>query len=112
MKKTIVSLAVAASLACVPLLSLGADTPGTPDNGLMKPPPNTVTLMCRAAGPNEKPTGTINSVSVVCKSNQAMMVNGMMKVPKTSGLDAAGTDQAWRDWLTSTLSMQPRAGDG
>ena len=112
MNKTLVSLAAAASLACVPLLTLGADAPASSDTGLMKPPANAATFMCRAAGANEKPTGTIGTQSVVCKSNQAMMVNGMMKVPKTSGLDGAATDQAWRDWLTSVLSMQPRAGDG
>jgi hypothetical protein len=41
-----------------------------------------------------------------------MMTGGMMKVPKTDGLDGAATDKAWRDWLTSILIMQPRAGDG
>jgi len=115
MNKTLVSLAAAASLACVPLLTLGADAPAPagPNAGLMKPPPNAATFMCRAAGPNEKATGTIGSQSVVCKSNQAMMTgNGMMKVPNTAGLDGAATDKAWRDWLTSVLSMQPRAGDG
>ena len=69
--------------------------------------------MCRAAGAKEKPTGTIGSQSVVCKSNQAMMTStGMMKVPNTTGLSSEATDKAWRDWLTSVLSMQPRAGDG
>lgn len=112
MKKIIVALAVAASLACVPLLTLGADAPASPDSGLVKVPPNAVAFMCRPTGANEKPTGTIGSQSVVCKSTQSMMTGGMMKVPKTTGLSGPSTDKAWRDWLTSVMSMQPRAGDG
>ena len=113
MKKTLVSLAAAASLACVPLLTLGADTPASSDTGLMAVPVNAAQFMCRAAATGEKPTGTIGTQPVVCRSNQAMMTSsGMMKVPKTSGLDGPATDKAWRDWLTSILSMQPRAGDG
>ena len=113
MNKLILSLVGVASLAALPVLTLGADGPAPKDAGLMKVPANAATFMCRAAGAGEKATGTIGTQSVVCKSNQAMMTgSGMMKVPNTTGLDGAATDKAWRDWLTSILSMQPRAGDG
>ena len=111
MNKTLISVTGAcAALAALPLLTLGADSPPM---AMMKPPPNAVSFMCRAAGANEKSTGTIGSQAVVCKSAQAMMVGGMMKVPKTTGLGGPDTDKAWRDWLNQILVIAPpKSGDG
>ena len=112
MNKSLISVtAVCAVLAAVPLLTLGADSP--PPMDVMKVPANAASFMCRTAGANEKPTGTIGSQAIVCKSAQAAMVGGMMKVPKTSGLDGSAADKAWRDWLYQTLIVAPpRSGDG
>jgi hypothetical protein len=70
---------------------------------MMKPPSNAASFMCRNAAANEKATGTIGSQPVVCKSAQAAMVGGMMKVPKTKGLDGPDADKAWRDWVLQIL---------
>jgi hypothetical protein len=108
-KKTIIALgAFCVGLAAIPLLTL-AQTPAT-QTAMMQAPPTAPTFMCRNAAATEKPTGTIGTQSVVCKSSQAAMVGTMMKVPKTTGLDGPATDQAWRQWLYQVLDV--RAGDG
>ena len=112
MNKLILTAGAVAALTVAPLLTLGADPPPPVDAGMMKVPPNAISFMCRVAGANEKPTGTIGGQSVVCRSMEAMMTGGMMKVPQTTGMSGMAADQAWRNWLTQVLILTPRSGDG
>lgn len=109
MNKFLVSVAGGcAVLAVFPLLALGADAPAA--MSMMKPPPNAVSFMCRNAAANEKPTGTIGSQPVVCKTTGTMMRNGMVMVPSTK---SSAADNEWRAWLEQLMQIAPvRSGDG
>ena len=99
----------AMALGSIPLGTLG-ETART-DPALLKPPVNAATMMCRPAFGGERPNGTVDAQGVVCKSMQTAMAGGMMKVPRTQGLDGRSADHLWRVWVEQAL-MIPRAGDG
>jgi hypothetical protein len=114
MNKSLIAAAFACTALAIPTLALADDAMSGRGAMSSEATAKMATMICRTAGPTEKPTATLtgSNTALVCKTIKPEMMMKKGTGPDLSrALSSDQVDDAWRQFIQGVVTI-PLAGGG